>query len=266
MKVLFVDDKETWHKLFDVVLSLRGIDVVHAKTLKEALNVVSTEKPDVAIVDVTISLSSGYELLPELVKLGVPTIFIGYEKEGFDAEKALSLGALKALKKPFTVDELISTLREVKGKSLPVQPELVVSPLEEKPEEKPPEVVTLQPEESEIPAIPVIEEETPEELPVLQETRKEERTTSATTLKQLPEEKIPVVEVSTEELEKSVPEEAIEEKALEEIKEKSKGAGISLPEEKVEEIIREIAWEVIPEVAEKVIREEVEKLIKSRLA
>ncbi|RUM90557.1 MAG: hypothetical protein DSZ26_02765 [Thermovibrio sp.] len=265
MKVLFVDDKETWHKLFDVVLSLRGIDVVHAKTLKEALNVVSTEKPDVAIVDVTISLSSGYELLPELVKLGVPAIFIGYEKEGFDAEKALSLGALKALRKPFTVDELISTLREVKGKSLPVQPELVVSPLEE-PEEKPPEVVTLQPEESEIPTIPVIEEETPKEFPVLQETRKEERTTSATTLKQLPEEKIPVVEVSTEELEKSVPEEAIEKKAVEEVKKKSKGVGISLPEERVEEIIREIAWEVIPEVAEKVIREEVEKLIKSRLA
>jgi DNA-binding response OmpR family regulator len=251
MKVLFVDDRETWHKLFDIVLSLRGIDVMHAKTLNEALDAVSRERPDVAIVDATISKSSGYELLPQLVKSGVPVLFIGYEKEGFNAEKALSLGALRVLKKPFTVEELISTLNEIKEKikPLPKESELVVSFAEETPE-----LVGSQTEKSEISVVPVFEEE--KEIPVEQKSHEVKVEKETAPVKAT--EHVPVVEVPSEEL--------VEKTVVETAKEKATLSGVSLPEEKVEEIIREIAWEVIPEVAEKVIREEVEKLIKSRLA
>jgi len=240
MKVLIVDDKETWHKLFDIVLSLRGIDVLHAKTVREALNTASVERPDVAIVDSSVSMASGYEVLEGLVNLGIPVIFIGHEKEGFDEERAKSLGAVETLRKPFTVEELLSVLRRVKSieKPAPKEPELVIPMVEE---ESAVESLTLQPEE-EIPIVPVEEEEVVPQVPVEEVGA--------------PKEEL-VVEEAKEEVSREV-----EQK----VKELTGGEAVTLPEERIEEIIREVAWEVIPEIAEKVIREEIEKLIKSRLA
>ena len=249
MKVLYVDDKKTWHKLFEIVLSLRGVDVVHAYTIKEALNAASSENPDVAIVDVSLSNGTAYDLIPDLVNLGVPVIAIGHKAEGFDREKLLSLGAQEVLEKPFTVEELLELLRRIKKEAPKPEEklELVVPEAELQTVSLEPETVELTSEPSGEPEVPVV--------PV--------------------EETVPVVPVETEEEESVEEPEAefpkLEEKALEEAKEEVKEkaeevSGVRIPEEKVEEIIREIAWEVVPEVAERVIREEIEKLIRSRLA
>jgi len=263
MKLLYVDDKKTWHKLFEIVLSLRGVDVLHAYTPKEALNVASLEKPNVAVVDVSLSNGTGYDVIPDLVRLGVPVILIGYKAEGFDREKALSMGAYGALEKPFTVEEFLDLLRDLKKKApeLKEQFELTV------PQEGEFEVVNLEPEthelesaEPELPVIPV-EGELEEKVPVVPVEIEEEK-----------EEEVPVepVEEKTESTEEELPAPATEPvvaEAKEEVKRKAEEvSGITVPEEKVEEIIREIAWEVVPEIAERVIREEIEKLIRSRLA
>jgi len=226
MKVLFVDEKNTWHKFFDLVLSLRGVEVLHADTVKEALNMVSSEKPDAAIVDASISNASGYDLLPRLTELGVPVVFIGYEKEGFDKEKALSLGALEALKRPFTVEELIDALERAKKEELQPQELQIVFPGGATEEEVPAVSLTeeAETEEGAIPVIPVEEGGSTEEPVSLHE--------------------------------KEGKAEAVTPKEVREL----------LSKEDIERIIREVAWEVVPEMAEKVIREEVEKLIRSRLA
>jgi len=244
MKVLFADDKETWHRLFEIVLSLRGIDVSHAYTPKETINKAVSEKPDVVIADVTLSSGSAYDVIKDITNLGIPVIVIGYRAEGFDPEKAKSLGAYAVLEKPFTVEELVFLLRELK-KEKPFfefkREEALVIPAggevqELVPEEKEEEVIDL--EESPIETIE-LEEPYEEEVPMIE--KKEVESTAE-------------------------PKEFIEEVSKPVAEGISKKSELNLPAEKVEEIVKEIAWEVIPEIAEKVIREEVEKLIKSRLA
>ncbi len=264
MKLLYVDDKKTWHKLIEIVLSLRGVNVLHAYTPKEALNIAAAEKPDLALIDVSISGGSAYDLIPEILRRGVPVVVIGHKAEGFDREKALSLGAYEALEKPFTVEELLDLLRKArKEASKPEEKLELVLPSES--EEFETVSLGLEPEESvaeiseeEVPVIPV-EKELRESIPVIPVEVEEsgEREKSPVTVEETVEEK----------KEKGESEKEIVKRAEEEVKQKvEKVSGVTVPEEKVEEIIREIAWEVIPEIAEKVIREEVEKLIRSRLA
>ncbi|WP_457678875.1 response regulator [Thermovibrio sp.] len=239
MKVLIADDKQTWHKLFEIVLSLRGIDVVHAYSPKEAISKAASERPDVALIDVSLSGGTAYDVIKDVKELGVPVVVMGYSVEGLNAEKAKSLGAYEILEKPFTVEELLSILRKIKAEGV-------------KPEEKAPELVL--PTEEELPVINL--EETPVETIELEE--------EGATLEALPVEE---ASLPTEEKKESLPQ--VKEEVVEKVAEpvsKAVSKELNLPQEKIEEIVREIAWEVIPEIAEKVIREEVEKLIKSRLA
>jgi len=262
MKLLYVDDKKTWHKLFEIVLSLRGVDVLHAYTLKEALNVAASEKPDLALIDVSISGASAYDLIPEILRLGVPVVVIGHRAEGFDREKALSLGAYEALEKPFTVEELLEIIRKAKREAPKPEEklELTVSSsegefelvgLESEPQET--EVVPIEAQEEGVPAVSV--EEFQESVPVipveLEEPEKEEISPEKT----------------VEEAEEKVFEKPVSEEVKEEVRRRAEEvSGVTVPEDKVEQIVREVAWEVIPEIAERVIREEIEKLIRSRLA
>ncbi len=240
MKVLFADDKETWHRLFEIVLSLRGIDVFHAYTPKETINKAVSEKPDVVIADVTLSSGSAYDVIKDITDLGIPVIVIGHRAEGFDPEKAKSLGAYAVLEKPFTVEDLVSLLRELKRE----KPFLEVEKEEALLIPAGGEVQELVPEEEGV----IDLEESPVETIELEEVE--------------PQETIELKEPEIT-LEHQSPVEEVVKSTSEEI---SKLPEVNLPAEKVEEIIREVAWEVIPEIAEKVIREEVEKLIKSRLA
>ena len=262
MKLLYVDDKKTWHKLFEIVLSLRGVDVLHAYTLKEALNVAASEKPDLALIDVSISGASAYDLIPEILRLGVPVVVIGHRAEGFDREKALSLGAYEALEKPFTVEELLEIIRKAKREAPKPEEKLELTVpssegefelvgLESEPQET--EVVPIEAQEEGVPAVSV--EEFQESVPVipveLEEPEKEEISPEKT----------------VEEAEAKVFEKPVSEEVKEEVKRRAEEvSGVTVPEDKVEQIVREVAWEVIPEIAERVIREEIEKLIRSRLA
>ena len=262
MKLLYVDDKKTWHKLFEIVLSLRGVDVLHAYTLKEALNVAASEKPDLALIDVSISGASAYDLIPEILRLGVPVVVIGHRAEGFDREKALSLGAYEALEKPFTVEELLEIIRKAKKEAPKPEEKLELTVpssegefelvgLESEPQET--EVVPIETQEEGVPAVSV--EEFQESVPVipveLEEPEKEEISPEKT----------------VEEAEEKVFEKPVSEEVKEEVRRRAEEvSGVTVPEDKVEQIVREVAWEVIPEIAERVIREEIEKLIRSRLA
>ncbi|TCK06440.1 response regulator [Phorcysia thermohydrogeniphila] len=303
MKVLFADDKKTWHILMEKVLSLRGVEVVHAYSPKEISNLAVAEKPDVIILDMTVQNAKAYDVLPQLLNLGVPVLVIGYEKEGFDASRLKTLGAAKLLKKPFTVDELIASLRELKAKlpELKKEEELelvfTVPPgaKEEKEEFKPaePKLEELSPVESvpeielqipseteekqELEVIPIEIESEPEVAKVEPEVQLEEVTIQPEKAEEenvidlgevgIQPEEIPVQKEEVPEVEKKVVETA-KEKVEERVGEAAKAEVQELLSNKelVENIIREVVWEVVPEIAEKVIREEIEKLIKSRLA
>ncbi len=165
MKVLFADDKMTWHILIEKVLKPRGYEIVHARSVKDVISKVEEKKPDVAILDVSLSGGSAYDVIRDVVSAGVPVVLIGLKSEGFDEGKAKSLGVSVALKKPFTVDELVKALNE----ALLSKPTLSAEAPKVQEEEKTP--VELEPEpaaiaEAEPAPITLEEEETalPEEI------------------------------------------------------------------------------------------------------
>jgi len=244
MKVLFADDKNTWHILIDKVLKPREIEVVHSKSLKETLNKVFSDDPDVVLIDVSLENGKAYNIIPEILKNGFPVVLIGLKSEGLDEGKAKELGVEFVMRKPFTIDDLIKTLNEAK--------------LRKKPGER--EAKAILPGGK-----------TTEELPVLEEVPS----------KPTPEKELEIQPIEIEPA-PSISEEAIEpieiESAPSTAEEKEESLEAKIPTEKVnaeirkilkeevEKVVREIAWEIIPEIAEKVIREEIEKLIKSRSA
>jgi len=123
MKVLFADDRESWHTLIDKVLQPREIEVIHSRSLKETLNRSLSEDPDVVLIDVSLENGKAYDVIPEMVKNGLPVILIGLKSEGFDEERAKELGVNYTLKKPFTVEELVKTINEAKLEKRPVERE-----------------------------------------------------------------------------------------------------------------------------------------------
>ena len=301
MKVLYADDKKTWHILMEKVLSLRGVEVVHAYSPKEISNLAVAEKPDVIILDMTVQNAKAYDVLPQLLSLGIPILVIGYEKEGFDASRLKTMGAVKLLKKPFTVDELIASLRELKAKlpELKKEEELefvfTVPPgvkEEEKKELKPPEpkLEEIAPTES----VPEIEIQIPSEekqelevIPIEVESEPEvvkveepEPTLQFEEVTIQPEKEggnvIDLGEVSLQPEEVSVQEEKEEEKKAPELEEKVVEATKEKVTEKVEETIkaieaqkllsdRELVENIIREVVWEVVPEIAEKVIREEI-
>jgi DNA-binding response OmpR family regulator len=243
MKVLFADDKNTWHILIDKVLKPREIEVVHSKSLKETLNKVFSDDPDVVLIDVSLENGKAYNIIPEILKNGFPVVLIGLKSEGLDEGKARELGVEFVMRKPFTIDDLIKTLNEAK--------------LKKKPSER--KVKTILPSGKTIEELPVVEEIPSEPAPEKElEIQPIEIEPTPSTSKEAEPIEIESVPSTAEEKEESLEAKIPMEKVNAEVK--------KILKEEVEKVVREIAWEIIPEIAEKVIREEIEKLIKSRSA
>ena len=114
MKVLYADAKNMWHTLMEKVLEPRGVEIIHAYSLKEVLNKINSEKPEVAVLNVSLKNGKAYEIIPNVLSLGVPVILIGLKSEGLDEEKAKAMGVKFILPKPFTVDDLFRTINEAR--------------------------------------------------------------------------------------------------------------------------------------------------------
>jgi CheY-like chemotaxis protein len=59
-KVLFVDDERTILKVFSIKLKISGYEVITAFDGYEALNLVTTESPDIILLDVVMPVMDGF--------------------------------------------------------------------------------------------------------------------------------------------------------------------------------------------------------------
>ena len=116
-KILVADDES--HILHVVSLKLRnaGFEVVTAHDGQEALELASSEKPDLLITDYHMPQLSGLELCQKLKQdpntCKIPAIMLtarGYHLEPHDTEQS---GILRMLSKPFSPRHLLATVNEV---------------------------------------------------------------------------------------------------------------------------------------------------------
>jgi two-component system, cell cycle response regulator len=114
MKVLSVDDSRMVHMVVTKALKPVGIDVITASNGQEGLDKARSEKPNVIVMDATMPVMNGIEALEQL-KLDpstrdIPVIMLSADAGKDNIDRAIQLGAIKFITKPFTTDGLIESL------------------------------------------------------------------------------------------------------------------------------------------------------------
>ncbi len=110
--VLIIDDSEELRSLLEIILPLGGYQTVTAATGHDGLHLATETKPDAILVDLELPDMNGLKVLEALNREDrhAPTIMMtGYGSEGA-AARAMNLGAFGYLIKPFTTEEVLSSV------------------------------------------------------------------------------------------------------------------------------------------------------------
>jgi DNA-binding response OmpR family regulator len=110
--VLIVEDNELARDAWRLLLQATGHRVSVAGSVAEALSVARAERPDLAILDLTLPDGEGLSIIPHLLVEDNPPIFVALT--GHDtrevANRCLSAGCASVLVKPVTSKELLATV------------------------------------------------------------------------------------------------------------------------------------------------------------
>lgn len=119
MRVLIVDDEPGIREIVCSILATKGYETLEAKNGLQALGLARQIPCDLVITDQVMPGMSGLELIGRLSAERYPARYLLISGYGFDHEAD---GGLAFLAKPFTMAQLIDTLKEVAN--LPTLPEL----------------------------------------------------------------------------------------------------------------------------------------------
>jgi CheY-like chemotaxis protein len=113
-KLLLADDSITIQKVVELVLSEEGFEIAAAGNGEDALNSVSSFKPDIVLADIEMPKMNGYQLC-EKIKANpetrdIPVILLAGAFEPIDEELAKKVGANDYIIKPFESQDLISKI------------------------------------------------------------------------------------------------------------------------------------------------------------
>jgi CheY-like chemotaxis protein len=104
-RVLVVDDDSNARALCSINLLLEGLEVLEAEDGRRGLARARLESPDLVVTDVAMPGLNGFELAEALRRdentAQIPLIFISGEHNPDNEARALSLGALAYVIKPF---------------------------------------------------------------------------------------------------------------------------------------------------------------------
>jgi DNA-binding NarL/FixJ family response regulator len=127
-KVFLVDDHPLVREWLTTLIHQQADMVVcgEAETAAQALGGVTTLKPDVAIVDISLQSGSGIELIKDLraVQPQTATIVLSMHDERLYAERALRAGARGYIMKRETTKKIIAAIRDVLEGKLYLSPRL----------------------------------------------------------------------------------------------------------------------------------------------
>jgi two-component system response regulator TrcR len=115
IKVLLVEDEPILAAIVKESLEKRGFTIAVAANGVEGWSTFKEEKPDVCVIDVMMPKKDGFSLVKDirLVDEQTPLIFLTARTQTEDVIKGLELGADDYLKKPFSMEELISRLKSL---------------------------------------------------------------------------------------------------------------------------------------------------------
>ena len=112
MRILLVDDDRELIDLLAFALRRAGLEPIAAYDGASALRMFDERRPDLVVLDITLGMSSGLEVLKEVRRrASLPVIMLTALDSEEDKVRGLEAGADDYLTKPFSHRELIARIR-----------------------------------------------------------------------------------------------------------------------------------------------------------
>ena len=116
-RVLLVEDDDQSRAALQLILEQEGYDVRVARDGGEGIDLASTFRPDVIILDLVLPGLNGFDaatlLKAEPSTSGIPLVAVTASWLGSEGGRLRQIGFDAALRKPFTATALIDELRKV---------------------------------------------------------------------------------------------------------------------------------------------------------
>ena len=117
--LLAVDDEPGILRLIRLELSSQGFRVIVADSGEEGLRLAEQQRPDIAVLDITMPDMSGLEVMRRLRdRSSMPIILLTAKDHDEDKVRGLEMGADDYLVKPFNPEELSARVRAVLRRGL----------------------------------------------------------------------------------------------------------------------------------------------------
>ena len=109
--VLVVEDKASLTQMLQFLFLSKGLSVQIAFNGMQALEKVNSISPDLILLDIMMPQMDGFEVLEKLKgnpeTAGIPVIMLTARKSREDMQKAMDLGAVEYITKPFKAVEVV---------------------------------------------------------------------------------------------------------------------------------------------------------------
>jgi two-component system chemotaxis response regulator CheY len=117
-QILIVEDSPTMRQLLVFALRrLKNVDIVEAQDGMDGLRKVSSDRFDLALIDINMPVMDGLKLISlmrgEETLKDIPIVVITTEGAAEDRERALNLGANEYLTKPIQANRVLSVARDL---------------------------------------------------------------------------------------------------------------------------------------------------------
>jgi two-component system response regulator RegX3 len=113
-KILLIEDDPAIVENLSAFLKEEGFEAASVDGQKKAMEYIETERPDLILLDVTLTEGNGYSVCTAIkMKYDIPVIFLTALGDEFSVVTGLDMGADDYISKPFRPRELISRMRSV---------------------------------------------------------------------------------------------------------------------------------------------------------
>ncbi len=112
-RILLVEDDPTLIRTLTEFLTAEGFGIVSATGQQNAVAAMEAEKPDLALVDISLAEGNGFSVCARARQLAVPVIFLTACADEYSVITGLDMGADDYISKPFRPRELVSRIRSV---------------------------------------------------------------------------------------------------------------------------------------------------------
>jgi len=112
-KLLLVEDDPTLIRMLTAFLRGEQFEVISVTGQNAAAAAMEENRPDLALVDISLAEGNGFGVCAHAKALGIPVIFLTASGDEYSVVAGLDMGADDYIAKPFRSRELVSRIRSV---------------------------------------------------------------------------------------------------------------------------------------------------------